>query len=201
MKKLLIATGNNDKLLEIKNYFNDFLTKYKISLFSQKDFPGINVIEDGKTIEENALKKAKEFQLYSKIPSLADDTGLFVEALNGEPGVYSARYSGENATYLDNINKLLFNMKGEKNRKAKFITVLIFYDGKNIIKSVGECDGIILEIMSGSLGFGYDPIFFVPEIKKTFSEMTLEEKNSISHRGKALFDMKKKIIKFYENYQ
>lgn len=198
MKKLLIATGNNDKFLEIKSYFNDFVKKYGISLFSHKDFPNINVVEDGKTIEENALKKAKEFQHYSQIPSLADDTGLFVEELNGEPGVYSARYAGFGATYLDNIEKLLLNMKGKKNRKAKFITVMIFYDGINIIKSIGECNGIILEKILGNRGFGYDPIFFVPEIQKTFSEMTIDEKNSVSHRGKALFGIRNKLISFFE---
>ena len=182
--KILLATQNQDKLKEISRLMDPF----DLDLVSLLDYPGIGeIIEDGKSLEANALIKAKAGYEHTGLPTLADDTGLAVDALNGAPGVYAARYAGENVTYDDNVNKMLHEMTGvaENDRLAKFQTVAIFYDGHSSISALGEVDGFITEDKRGNSGFGYDPIFYVPEKDKTYAQMDLEEKNQLSHRKRA----------------
>ena len=152
--------------------------------------PPIGEIEEtGSTLEENALIKARAVHEKTKLPTIADDTGLEVAALGGAPGVFSARYAGENATYADNVNKLLDALRGEANRRAKFSTVIAYIDASGAEQLYrGEVKGTITESPRGTNGFGYDPIFAPNEdpAARTFAEMTDAEKNAISHRGRAL---------------
>ena len=188
--KIVLATHNKDKCLEMM----DVLSNLNIELLSLHEFPEIGeIIEDGATLEENALIKARMVHKLTKLPALADDTGLEVDALGGDPGVFSARYSGENASYSDNVNKLLKEMENVPNdkRMAKFRTVMAFVEGEMEL-IVEDCvKGIITNVMKGIDGFGYDPVFYVPEMNKTYAEMSMKEKNQISHRGKALMKMQK----------
>ena len=182
--RVIAATKNQGKIKEISN----ILSKLGIEVISQCD-AGINVdiVETGKTFKANALLKAKAIALMCDDAVLADDSGLCVEALGGAPGVYSARYAGEDATDTDRIHKLLTELNGEKNRKAKFETAIafIFPDGREIVTS-GEISGHITEAPVGSEGFGYDPVFYCDELGKTFGEADSDEKNKVSHRAKAL---------------
>jgi XTP/dITP diphosphohydrolase len=186
MKKLVIATHNRDKFKEMKKALGDLGWE----IVPAFDFPGVpEVVEDGETLEENSLKKAKELSDFTGLPALSDDTGLFIEALNGDPGIFAARFAGENCTYQDNVRKVLTLMKDVKSnaRKATFRTIVTLYDGKKAAKQVaGEVVGTITETIHGADGFGYDPIFMPEGSSKTFAEMTLDEKNQISHRGRAL---------------
>jgi XTP/dITP diphosphohydrolase len=183
---IVLATNNKKKVEEFQN----ILKAYNIELKCVSDFGRLpEPVEDGDTFDENAYKKALHYAKVLGLPTLADDSGLVVEALNGEPGVYSARYAGENATDEKNCLKLLKKMDGIKNRKAVFQCVLsIAVPSGPALTYEGSCQGIITETMQGGGGFGYDPLFFYPELGKTFAEMTAEEKNKISHRGKALAD-------------
>ena len=185
--ELVIATHNEDKLKELlkafKNHIND------IKLLTLNDFPEVGeIIEDGKTLEDNALIKAREVFNLTGIPSLSDDTGLEVDALNGAPGVYTARYAGEGCSYHDNVVKLLKDMQTvpAPNRKANFKTVIAYKDKNTEITAEGLAKGSISRSSLGEFGFGYDPIFFIPEADKTFAEMKIEEKEIYSHRGKAI---------------
>ncbi|MDR0675518.1 MAG: RdgB/HAM1 family non-canonical purine NTP pyrophosphatase [Elusimicrobiota bacterium] len=205
-KKLIIGTGNIGKFLEISQFFEDLVLKKNLELMSLQAFSKIynkkivDVAEDGKTIEENAIKKAIGFFCQTNIATLADDTALEVDFLNGEPGVYSARYAGESAIFDDNINKLLKKMKNVpfEKRTAKFITIMALALSKDeIILSKGICEGYILEDKKGNFGFGYDSIFFLKNLNKTFAEMTLKEKNQFSHRALALKNMKSKASSFF----
>ena len=151
------------------------------------------IIEDGETCEANAIKKATVIAKHTGLLALADDTGLGVEALDGRPGVYAARYAGENATYQDNCQKLLQELQGVPvgKRAARFLTVIALAEPTDSVDVVeGVLDGTIAETVSGTDGFGYDPVFFVPELGKTLAQITLEEKNQISHRGRALAKVK-----------
>jgi XTP/dITP diphosphohydrolase len=183
--KILIATNNKHKVDEIKN----ILSNEEFELFTLSDLNiYIDVEEDKDTLEGNALKKAKEMYEIAKIPTIADDTGLFVEALNNEPGVFSSRYAGENATYDDNCRKLLKSMINipEGNRNAYFKTVVCFYESENKHYFFdGICNGRITTKKFGEKGFGYDPLFIPDGFDRTYAEMSDEEKNSISHREKA----------------
>jgi len=147
----------------------------------------LNVIEDKETIKENAEKKALEYFEFYDLPVIADDSGLFVDALNGAPGVHSARFSGENANDEKNNDKLLDLLQNISNRSATFKTVLCFYDGKEFLFTSGELNGKILSSPRGENGFGYDPIFEVNG--KTLAEMTLDKKSEISHRKNATVNM------------
>jgi XTP/dITP diphosphohydrolase len=194
--QIVLATNNRGKLEEIKHFFKSLDIDF-LCLDDFKNFP--NVVEDGKTLEENAIKKAKQVSLFTKLPALSDDTGLEVDFLNGAPGVYSARFAGENVTYDDNNQKLIEMLKDiplEK-RTAIFKTVVTFFiDEKKYFCVEGICQGLILDDYRGNNGFGYDPIFFVPEKNKTFAEMNLDEKNQISHRSRALEKMKNVLTEY-----
>ena len=188
--KIVLATHNKDKCLEMM----EILSNLNIELLTLNDFPEIGeIIEDGKTLKENALIKARTVHNLTKLPSLADDTGLEVDFLEGAPGVFSARYAGENCSYLDNVNKLLKDLENVtyENRKAKFRTVMAFIDDKMELIAEDFVQGIITDVTKGIDGFGYDPVFYVPEMNKTYAEMSMKEKNQISHRGKALMKMQK----------
>ena len=186
--KLVLATHNKDKISEITSAVESL----DIEVVTDLELP--DVIEDGETLVENSLKKAREICEFTGHATLADDTGLEIDALDGAPGVYSARFSGENATYSDNVNKVISEMKGKENRKAVFKTVMsiVFPSGKELIAE-GATHGSITEDIVGEKGFGYDPVFFVDERNKTYAEMDMAEKNECSHRGKALREMQKLI--------
>lgn len=199
MKKLVIASNNLGKIKEIKRILSDI----EIDVLSLKDMSiDIDVEEDGLTFEENAKKKSIEIykELIKKGESnfiiMSDDSGLEVDYLKGEPGVFSARYAGEHGNDKKNNEKLLLNLKGVdyKNRKARFVCQLAIINDKNEYKSVrGAVEGYILENEKGEGGFGYDPLFFYEPLNKSFAELTIEEKNKISHRGIALQKAKKII--------
>jgi len=182
--KLVIATRNRHKLEEIHAIFNF----QGLEVCSAFDFPHIpDVVEDGDTLEANAIKKAVEICQATGLPALADDSGLEVEALNGEPGVYSARWSGEGCTYADNNLKLLRELAGKGNRRARFRTVIaLALPGEEPQTVEGSVQGIIIEELRGDQGFGYDPLFMPDGYNQTFAELPAEVKNKISHRARAL---------------
>ncbi|MFA7435501.1 MAG: RdgB/HAM1 family non-canonical purine NTP pyrophosphatase [Bacilli bacterium] len=183
---LLFASSNKNKVEEVKLIFN----KHNIiSLADLNDYDEVD--ENGSSFHENAYLKAKYFYDKYKIAVFADDSGLVVEALNGNPGIRSARYSGENATYLSNNLKLLAELKDKTNRHAYFISVICFIDESGEVHYFeGRVDGEISQSIQSDNGFGYDPIFYLPEYNKTFAELG-SEKNKISHRAKALFSLNK----------
>ena len=189
---LLIATKNKGKVKE----FEFLLNKYFQNIYSLLDYDVTpEIIEDQPTFTGNALKKAEIISNYFEKPVLSDDSGLVVEALNGDPGVYSARYAGENSTDEDNLNKLLAEMENITNRKAKFVCVLaLVYPGGKSEVFEGECEGLISEFKKGTNGFGYDPVFYISRYDKTMAELDAEVKNSISHRSDAV----KKLINYLE---
>ena len=190
---LVIATKNRGKITEIR----DLLTRFAVKLKSLDDFGPIpEVVEDGETFDENAYKKASFTARILGIPALADDSGLMVEALDGAPGVLSARYAGEKATDEQRIAKLLKALKGKANRKATFECVLsIAVPSGPALTYEARCEGLIAEQPAGENGFGYDPIFIYPPLNKTFAQMTLKEKSQVSHRGKALNELKQEFDK------
>ena len=187
--RLLLATRNLDKIEEIR----EALAGLEIDLLTVDELgPLPEVIEDQETLLGNAVKKAATLASLSGLLALADDTGLEVDALNGAPGVYSSRYSGEGATYAENVAKLLSDLVGvpSSERTARFRCVIAIADARGVETVDGVCEGYILDAPRGSGGFGYDPVFLVPESSKTFAELTLAEKNRISHRGRALARMR-----------
>jgi len=188
---LVIATRNKNKLREFKEILKDL----QIEIRSLDDFgPTPEAVEDGVTFDENAYKKALHTAKVLGLPAIADDSGLVVEALNGEPGVYSARYAGENATDEQNCSKLLTALKGVENRRAHFQCVLsIAVPSGPALTYEGRCDGVIIDEKRGDNGFGYDPLFYFEEFGKTFAELSMDEKNKVSHRGKALAEVKSEI--------
>lgn len=181
---ILLATANRDKVRELGNLLGPLDIQVKTLL----DFPQAEQIEEtGETLAENALLKARAgFQL-SGLPTIADDTGLEVSALNGEPGVYSARFAGENATYADNVRKLLEVMESvpDDQREGRFVTVAAYVDKTVEMVAYGQVAGQITRYPLGEGGFGYDPVFLVEETGKTYAEMSLSEKNQMSHRARA----------------
>lgn len=189
MSTYLLASNNAGKLREFREIFTED------TILSLKDVSlEIEVEEDGTTFEENAIKKASEIAKLTGMTAIADDSGLCVDAMGGAPGVYSARYAGEDATDRQRIKKLLEEMKDKENRKAKFVSVVALCtpQGKTVT-ALGECEGEILHEALGEGGFGYDPVFYVQEFDKTFGQLTGEEKNSISHRGRAIRALKEKL--------
>ena len=194
---LVIATHNPGKTKEIR----DLLKGYPITVKNLADFGPIpEVIEDGETFEENAYKKSSFTSRILGLPTLSDDSGLSVEALDGAPGIFSARYAGENATDPENCQKLLRELKGKENRKAAFHCVIsIAVPTGAALTYENRCSGIILDTPRGENGFGYDPVFFYPEFNRTFAEISRDEKSRVSHRGKALREMRDefdKVIKW-----
>ncbi len=190
---LVIATRNKGKTQEIKDLLKDF----PIDIKNLDDFGPIPELEeDGDTFDENAYKKASFASRILGQPALADDSGLVVEALDGGPGIHSARYAGENATDEQRYLKLLDEMKGKSNRKAAFECVIsIAVPTGAALTYEARCEGLIAREPAGSNGFGYDPVFFYPSYNKTFAQITREEKNRISHRGKALAELKSEFDK------
>lgn len=182
--KIIFATGNQHKLKEIRS-----VTLPGIEIVSLQDigFEG-ELPETHDTIEANSLEKAEYLSKKFNIACFAEDTGLIIDALNGEPGVYSARYAGPTATFEENVEKVLTKMKGQKNRSGRFKTVITYYSDSNYVQFEGVTEGEILTERRGTEGFGYDPIFRPAGAEKAYAEMTLAEKNCFSHRKKS-FDL------------
>lgn len=188
---LLFATGNIDKLKQVELMIDN--------LKSPKDFDleDIDVVEDGKSLKENAYKKAKTYFDLAKVPTISDDTGLFVEALDNRPGIYAHRYAGEDATYKDNRDKLLSDLKDKDNRDAYFKTLVCYIDenGKDYYFE-GILEGTITKEEIGQYEFGYDQIFLPNGSDRTLGQMTEKEINQISHRSKAI----ESFVKFYKEH-
>ena len=185
MKKIIIATSNKHKVSEISVKIQPFFDE----ILSLADFPEIGeIVEDGNTIEENSFIKSRACFNFSKIASVADDTILEVDALNGDPGLFTARYAGNKATYEDNMNKLLKNLEGVEMhlRTARFRTIISYVDGINDFYVEGVIEGKITNSKLGTNGFGYDSIFFSEQFNMTLAQMDSEKKNQISHRGLAI---------------
>jgi XTP/dITP diphosphohydrolase len=196
---IVLATRNKGKTRE----FAELLNHPSVEILNLDDFGPIpEVIEDGDTFDDNAYKKASFTARILGYPAMADDSGLCVEALGGAPGVISARYAGENASDAQNVQKMLEAVKGEKNRNASFKCVIsIAVPTGAALTYEGECKGIIIDEPAGDNGFGYDPVFFYPELNKTFAQLSIEEKGRVSHRGKALQEVARemdKIVKWIE---
>ena len=186
--KIVLATHNEDKCAEM----TAILDELPIQLLSLEDFPEIGEIEEnGSSLEENALIKARTVHSITKLLSWADDTGLEVDVLGGKPGVYSARYAGENCSYSDNVQKLLQDMENipTDKRIAHFKTAIALVGENMELVSEGVVEGMITTKPKGVGGFGYDSVFYVLDKNKTYSEMKMTEKNQISHRGKAIQNM------------
>jgi len=190
---LVIATRNTGKTSEIR----DLLKGFPINIKNLDDFGPIpQVEEDGNTFDENAYKKASFTAKILGLPALADDSGLLVEALGGAPGIHSARYAGENATDEQRRAKLLQEMEGKTDRRAAFECVIsIAVPTGPALTYEARCEGLITTEPAGSNGFGYDPIFYYPPLKKTFAELTMQEKSHVSHRGKALRELRDEFDK------
>jgi len=190
---IIVATNNQGKVKEIKNILapHNVMSQMEIGV-------DIDVEETGDTFVDNAFLKARAIKPYTQCAIIADDSGLMVDYLNGDPGVYTARYAGENTTPMQGIEKLLKNLEGVpyEGRAAKFVSViaLILPDGREY-SFEGECSGCIKNILKGENGFGFDPVFYYPPLDKTFAELTDEEKNRVSHRSAAIA----KLSEFIEN--
>ncbi|MCK5100440.1 MAG: XTP/dITP diphosphatase [Desulfobacteraceae bacterium] len=193
---IVLATRNKGKTREIQNVLKDFPVVIK----NLDDFGPIpEVIEDGETFDDNAYKKSSFTARVLGFPALADDSGLLVDALDGEPGIISARYAGENATDQENLEKVLTGLKDKDNRKASFKCVLsLAIPTGAALTYEANCEGEILLEPVGNNGFGYDPVFYYPELDKTFAQLTIEEKANVSHRGKALKEMVSEFDKVLE---
>lgn len=198
MKQLFFATGNQGKVKELLA----LVAPYDVEILTIKDFSDFAAPEEtGTTFRENAYIKAKSAADYSGLPSLADDSGITVDALNGAPGVYSARYSGENATSEANNQKLLKAMEnvpmGQRQAQFRASLALVFPDGRTFY-SDGVVEGELLFEYRGSGGFGYDPLFYIESYGKTTAELTMDEKNKISHRGRAFQNMVRQMVEIGE---
>ena len=192
--KFVLATHNPGKLKEM----GAILAQFGVEVVSPRDLGiTVDVEETGTTFAENAMLKAKAICAAAKLPAIADDSGLCVDALNGGPGVYSARYGGEGLDDKGRYMLLLNNMRGQPTRAAHFAcAIACAFPNGDELTAEGRCDGTIAFAPMGEGGFGYDPVFFVPSLKKTFAQLTAEEKNAISHRGKALEAFKVKLEEY-----
>ncbi len=190
MKKLIVASSNKGKLKEIAEILKDY---YEIVSMKEMGY-NQEIEETGSTFFENSLIKAKTVSQYFKEDCLADDSGLMVDYLDGAPGIYSARFSGENATDESNRKLLLEKLQGVENRNAHFVSSVVLYtkDGQ-IIQGNGQTDGVILCSEEGENGFGYDSLFYSYDLKKSFGLASSQEKNAVSHRYRALCDLKNKL--------
>ena len=192
MKKIILATGNQGKVREL-----NAMLKSHYSIVSQKDLQVEEVPETGSSFIENALIKARNASFQTKLPALADDSGLEVEALGGDPGIYSARYAGEKATDEDNISKLILNMEQHKNRSARFCCAMVFVENAEDTKPIiieKYWNGEILREAIGNNGFGYDSIFYLPDLQCSSAQLEPEKKNLLSHRGQALNELLRHLI-------
>ena len=191
--KIVLATHNHDKEIELQHS----LRGLGVDICLLSEYPDIGEIEEtGTTLLENSLLKARTVHDRTGLPAIADDTGLEIDALDGAPGVYSARFAGLNATYEDNVNKLLSVMENvpDDMRSARFRTVISFVDEIQELWTEGFIEGRITKDSRGNMGFGYDPVFYVPRLDKTFAELSTDEKNKISHRGIALQKLRKILV-------
>jgi XTP/dITP diphosphohydrolase len=191
--KIVLATHNHDKEIELQHS----LRGLDVDICSLSEYPDISEIEEtGTTLLENSLLKAHTVHDRTGLPTIADDTGLEIDVLDGAPGVYSARFAGLNATYEDNVNKLLSVMENvpDDMRSARFRTVISFVDEIQELWTEGLIQGRITKTRRGNMGFGYDPVFYVPHLEKTFAELSTNEKNKISHRGIALQKLRKILV-------
>ncbi len=191
--KIVLATHNHDKEIELQHS----LRGLDVDICSLSEYPDIGEIEEtGTTLLENSLLKAHTVHDRTGLPTIADDTGLEIDALDGAPGVYSARFAGLNATYEDNVNKLLSVMENvpDDMRSARFRTVISFVDEIQELWTEGLIQGRITKTPRGNMGFGYDPVFYVPHLEKTFAELSTNEKNKISHRGIGLQKLRKILV-------
>lgn len=192
--QLVLATNNKDKIREIKHLLEDL----PVTILTRDDFLDFpDPEETGTTLEENAVLKAREISAFCDLPALADDSGLEVDALDGAPGVYSSRYAGEDVTYADNNLKLIKELQGvpTEKRTARFRCVIAIAWDKDDVQTVdGKAEGVITEDIANGKGFGYDPVFYYPPKDKRFSQMSLAEKNSVSHRGLALQAARRLIV-------
>lgn len=189
--KFVLASKNPHKLTEMQ----DILGELGVEVVLESDVGvDLEVEETGATFEENSALKAEAVMKATGLPAIADDSGLCVDALNGAPGVYSARYGGEGLSDQERYQLVLKALVGQTDRRAKFVSAIccVFPDGHRV-EARGECPGTIAFAPQGEGGFGYDPVFFIPALRKTYSQMTPEEKNSISHRGNALRAFKTKL--------
>ena len=194
--KIVLASKNEKKLKELR----EILSAQGVEVISEADAGvDVDVEETGTTFEENAYLKAHAVMEASGLPAVADDSGLCVDALNGAPGVYSARYGGPELDDGGRCRLLLENMRGQLDRRCRFVSAICccFPNGEKL-EARGECPGTLAYAPKGTDGFGYDPIFFLPERKKTFAELTAEEKNAISHRGRALAAFREKLTAYQE---
>ena len=188
-RKLILSTGNKHKVDEIKDILKDL--NIEVLSKNELDIEEFDVVEDGRTLEENSIKKAKALAEKCEYMVIADDTGLFVNALNGEPGIYASRYAGEEGNDLNNCLKLLDNLKGKEDRSAYFKTVIaLITEDKRIYTLEGICKGSIVTERRGTGGFGYDPLFMPEDYDGTFSQLGIDIKNKVSHRAKALVQLK-----------
>ena len=188
---LVLATNNRDKVRELRHALDGL----PVRILTPDDYPGLpEVVEDGATLEENSLKKARALCEATGLPAVADDTGLEVDALDGAPGVYSSRFAGPDVSYEENVRELLRRMKGvpKSKRTARFRCVIALVEpgGAEVLVD-GVCEGTILDEPRGAGGFGYDPVFLIPSRGRTFAELSVEEKNEISHRGLAMARMRR----------
>ena len=194
--KLVLASKNEKKLTELR----DILSAQGVEVVTEADVGiDIDVEETGTTFEENAKLKAQAVMQASGLPAIADDSGLCVDALNGAPGVYSARYGGPGLDDPGRCALLLENMRGMLDRRCRFVSVIhCAFPNGDALTARGECPGTLAYAPRGESGFGYDPIFFVPSLKKTFAQLTAEEKNAISHRGLALKAFQEKLADYLQ---
>ena len=197
--RLVLASKNQKKLTEM----NEILARLGVEVCSEAEAGvDVDVEETGTTFEENSLLKARAVMEASGLPAIADDSGLCVDCLGGAPGVYSARYGGEGLSDEDRYRMLLENMRGQMPRTARFVSVITCcFPGGDVLTARGECVGTIAYAPMGEGGFGYDPVFFVPELKKTFAQLSPDEKNAISHRGKALSAFREKLADYLSEKQ
>lgn len=192
--EIILASNNENKVREIKKILNNVT----ILILKEIGFKG-DIAETGTTFEENAFIKAKTiYDIYHK-PVIADDSGLAVDALKGAPGIYSHRYAGEMCDDKLNNELLIKNLQGISQRNARYVTCLCYYDGCSPIYAHGTCEGVIVDNPQGSNGFGYDPHFFLPNLNKTMAELSIDEKNQISHRAKALAILQEKLNEVFAN--
>ena len=199
--KIIFATNNIHKAKELRSLLANYNMNQEIHLLTLNDLPDIKEIkETGSTFTENAMIKAEKVYSLTKLPTLADDSGLEVEYLNNRPGIYSKRYAGKNADDNDRINKLLkeLNNVPPYKRKARFVCSMVLIDKKTTFKLMGFCNGYITEKSKGTNGFGYDPVFFLPDLNKTMAQLSPKQKNTISHRANALKRIKEILVQSYK---